>query len=446
MSFVVPTEITFQTGERNISLVRDRQDYINITNLRNDSGDINFCNFKQAKKTYLKTVSMEEKIELVITEGKSTWVHERVLEMVLRYYKLDEYSIIDKFVHPGHRVIGKYKYNKVEIFVHLRSKYINGSKFCQLFDANISAWTRKKTTRELVKMLSNKINVSEDLVIQKGLGYDSGDVWIPQNILPMLAIWCSAEYALFVSEVMFLFHSDPMKLAAMSIKEYDNQNSTYTTALISTTDSKSEYDIEIGRMKKYISQLKNRNSMLEFDNMEIREQTKLFVELRDDHGVEHITSTLATKREWLTEYVEPLQRRIAELNSTIEAMNQKIASMSTSPFEEADDKSNKNIRVYIRGEYIGLTLSSTSFPDMWYCGYITVKKKYDPDAELAKFSNVLLASGMCREERPRLYNLINGHTFADIENKLIEVMLDIIEERCTREGFGITNDDRIVYY
>lgn len=274
--FNIPSEITFRMLEKDITITR-KDEYCNISEIRKTCGLQDFSKFQKYQKEYLENTQKEINDDPVKTEGHTTFVHEKILERVLRWYEVDEKNVIDKFVHPNARTIGQYKYNKVEMFVHLESKYINGSKFCPLFGKQMHRWVDLKGTKELFKTYSehHKIDFSE--VIKKGLGYDSADIWIPQNLLPMLAIWCSIDYAIFVSDVMNLYHNDPLKLAAMAIKEHDRQNGTKTITSMESipAENKEEIAETISNSTDFIiGNAKRKNPNVEFEDEKGNKQTE----------------------------------------------------------------------------------------------------------------------------------------------------------------------------
>lgn len=346
VQYTIPTEITFNAWENDNTLFRDKIGYINITAIRNDSGSTNFANFKTTQKKYLNGKRDETKQDPIVTEGRKTWVHESILERVLRFYGVPEFDVIDKFVNPEYREIGRYKYNKVDILVHLESKYVNGTRFCMLFNKSIWRWIELKTTKKLIKHFSEDKKIEDVKILSKGLGYDSNDIWVPQNLLPMLAIWCSPKYAIFVSDVMNLFHTDPLKLAQMAIQEHDRQNDTHTVAVLHTTDNKEEHDELVARLEAQVdaltsenalvvrdnnhlkdvnAQIEYKNNTLEMDNLSIQDQTKAFITLRNEHGLDAAITTMTNRKEWLDERTRPLEDKLMNHQSAIDSLREELA-------------------------------------------------------------------------------------------------------------------------
>jgi hypothetical protein len=85
---------------------------------------------------------------------------------------------------------------KTPILVHIKSKYVNASKFCINRNTQINRWNRLKYIDTNVKKYAKDNNINTDDVVKKGLEYDSGDVWIPCEMLPCLAQWCGCEFNL----------------------------------------------------------------------------------------------------------------------------------------------------------------------------------------------------------------------------------------------------------
>lgn len=360
--FNIPSEITFHIWEKDHKITRENG-WCNISEIRNDAGVKNFSNFQKYQKEFLEGVQKEICDEPIKTDGNITLVHEKILERVLRWYEISETEVIDKFVHPETRTIGQYKYNKVEILVHLESKYVNGSKFCPLFGKPMHRWMDLKGTKELLKYYSDHNTVDCDEIIKKGLGYDSGDIWIPQNLLPMLAIWCSPKYAIFVSDVMNMYHTDPMKLAAMAIQEHDRQTGTKTTALLKSTDDDNEHVKNLTEQLEYVmkqveennatiidqnnkiitleelTQIQTKtiqkikdnvykitydNHLLSIDNVSLLEQFKPVRDLMIDHPNVDISQLAQTRKVMLDKHVLPLEEKLTAKDDTIKTLQDRV--------------------------------------------------------------------------------------------------------------------------
>lgn len=344
--YTVPMSITFDLWGRDNTITRKEDEYVDISEIRNDGGTTNMSNFKASQKEYLEDTQQEIKAPLIKTNNRTTHVHEKILERVLRFYGAPESDVIDKYVNPKYREIGLYKYNKMAMLVHLKSRYVNGSKFCPLFRKLMYKWLELKSTNNLFKHYAKHNNLRVELITRKGLGYDRSDIWIPQNLLPMLAIWCSPEYAIFVSNVMNLFHTNPLKLAQVAIQEHDTQNNVHTVAVLHTTDNKNEHDDLVARLETQVatltnekalvvrnnnllrdanSKIKYHNSTLELDNLSIRDQTKSFIKLRDAYGLDAAVSTMMDKKQWLDKHMAPLEEKIEHYEQTIDQLQEELS-------------------------------------------------------------------------------------------------------------------------
>jgi len=313
--FNIPSKITFHMWEKDITINR-KDGYCDISEVRKTCGLKDLTDFKKHQKTFLGNAQKEIGDDPIKTEGHTTIVHEKILERVLRWYEIPETEVIDKFVHPESRSVGQYKYNKVEILVHLESKYVNGSKFCPLFGKQIWRWMDLKGTKELLKHYAGHNKIDSTEIIKKGLEYDSGDIWIPQNLLPMLAIWCSPEYAIFVSDVMNLFHMDPMKLAAMAVQEHDRQTGTKTTAFFKSTDNNDEHIEDLKEQLEYVKkQVEEHNATIIDQNNHIitleqltEKQTKHIQRLKDNvYQITYEKETLIKDNQSLSEQFAPVR-------------------------------------------------------------------------------------------------------------------------------------------
>jgi hypothetical protein len=345
-SLDIPLTISFKYYEITSRLTRENN-FCDISDLRNDSGSVNFATFKSSQEVYLDDIKEEIKEDPIKIVGKKTYVHEKILERVLRFFAVSEADVIDKFVHPSNRSVGYYEYDKLKVLIHLESKYINASKFCPLFRKKMWRWTELKATKDLIKFYAEQHNLEIDEVVKKGLEYDFDDSWIPQNLLPMLAMWCSPEYALFVSDIMNLYHTDPMKLVALAIKEHDRQTGQHTVAIIASTDNKEEYEQRVqfleDQLKAYAEKLVSKDNqlvlatnkyelvkleknMVEFDLIGLKDDTKMYRNVLNDWGGDNIAldGQLRLTSEVLSNQEEKYSYQIEELNTWVQKLKDEL--------------------------------------------------------------------------------------------------------------------------
>jgi TolA-binding protein len=129
---------------------------------------------------------------------------------------------------------------------------------------------------------------------------------------------------------MNLFHTDPLKLAAMSIKEYDRQTGQHTVALLHSTTDKSEHDRIVTALESKIKSLNGKvdrigydNSLLELDNKSLVNQAQPYFTLRDEHGIEAIDLTLSRKK-MLDKYCKPYEEKIQEHVDEIKTLRENL--------------------------------------------------------------------------------------------------------------------------
>lgn len=331
MSINIPDKITFNAWGKDITVSRN-EDWCDISELRKTCSVKDLNKFQSHQSEFLDCIKKEIDEYPIKTEARKTFVHESCLERILRWYELSEEEVIDKFVNPKNRIIGQYKYNKVEILVHLDSKYVNGSKLCLIFRKYIHKWLELKGTKELITYFSkhNKIDVGD--VIKKGIGYSNTDIWIPTNLLPTLATWCSHEYALFVSDVMNLFHSDPLKLAAMCIKEYDNQTGQNTVAILHSTKDKDEHNEmldKIDRLTKENQSIRHENGLLLIDNSSLNKQLSPVKRFLSDFPGFDINDLAKSRSDMLEKCITIKEKEIEEKENIIVELNEQLDTERT---------------------------------------------------------------------------------------------------------------------
>jgi hypothetical protein len=179
--------------EKEVKLVRGVDGFVNITEIRRSNQSKNLKDFQKLKKNYICEIEKEiGEPSIKSGEKRSTWIHEKILERVLRWYDVDE-KVIDNFVQSKTRVIESRKYRDANILVHLKTNYVNASKLCNIFDKKVHDWLLLHETKKIIEIYSQQNNVEIDSVIEKGIGYDNDDVWVPQSLLPTLATRCSLE-------------------------------------------------------------------------------------------------------------------------------------------------------------------------------------------------------------------------------------------------------------
>lgn len=351
LSIQAPESLTFVYNGSTVTITR-AHDFCDITELRKNAV-MNFSNFKKTQIEFLDDVKKETKEDTLIKRGRgnTTLIHEKILERILRWYGVDEENVIDRFVKPDTRIIGHYQYSKISVLCHLKNKYINASKFAHVLEKNISDWKRLDTTQALFKLYYlqelklDPANMNDyiDAVIKRGLGYDYSDIWIPQELLPMLATWCSPDYALFASKLLMMFHQDPLKMAGVAIKEYDKQTGQHTVAVLHSTDSIDEHNRIVELLERKIATLTSSvhritydKSLLEIDNKSLIEQAQPFFALRDTHGIDFNdivkTSTLLdrfvlTHDEKMSEQldeIKALKKTLKESERALERMTNQL--------------------------------------------------------------------------------------------------------------------------
>lgn len=368
--FDIPSSIeVYINPKKNDYITRDVDNFVDITKLRRGKGMHKISNFIKTQAKYLEQIEKEIGENPIRNgEKRRTLVHEKILERILRWYDADELTVIDKFVHPNNREIGVYKYDVVQIMIHLDSKYINASQLCAIFETSIHRWCELESTQKLFKLYCNmelKYTIDDPMsvIIKKGLGYDSNEVWIPHDLLPMLAIWCSPEYALFASKLMNLFHTDPLKAAALSIQEHDRRTGNKTTAFFKSANSNEEhianlqeqhaqvvknvldnnsviidengkeitldeykvrYTKQILKLNNEIHLLSERTKILEMDSFSMRERFKPVIELINDHGEGVIMNAMVTTKDKMDKAILPLELEISNSHAIIKTLQDQI--------------------------------------------------------------------------------------------------------------------------
>ena len=335
--FTLHKTFDFNFLEEDITLTRTDDGYCDITQLRRRNGNKLLKDFKNAQDQFLNKIREEIKGEPIRSEGKNlanrTFVHEKILERVLRFYEVDEKTVIDVFVKPDNRIVKKYKYNKVEIMMHLESDYVNATQFCPLFGKKLSTWlgTRRKGTQAILKEYAKAMGMDRKDLVKTGLGDKADDRWIPFDLLIHLAIWCSPQYACFVGKVMKMYHRDQLALAQMAIKEYDRQTGKHSVGVVLSADTAADKEKLIAELQDKLALIGTENKQLkydkeilsteknclELDKLSYREQLKPVHQLMNDHNIKDIGTLAESRKKMLDTAVNPLNDKIEILTNAI---------------------------------------------------------------------------------------------------------------------------------
>lgn len=342
---IVLNNITFDYLEEKITITRE-DGYCDITQLRKRESNKDMSDFKKTQKKYITKLREELKVEPIISEGNNkantTKIHERILERVFRFYEVPE-SIIDKFVKNDCREIGVYEFKSesknINSVVHLESGYVNISHFAPQFGKQGWRWPELKTVKKLLNHYSNEKGIDEKEIIKRGLGYDSKDIWVPYGLLPMVAIWCSPRYAVFVSDIMTLYHNDPMKLASVAIKEHDRQNDTHTVAIMQSFDRKEDYDKLIAQLQQENKTLKIKNDNLFVNSRRMLQYDNLRTFMNENNLThENVDMLVKNRSKMIKVYTDPLNQTIIDQKERIEKLNREINETNQSKDELYEKK------------------------------------------------------------------------------------------------------------
>jgi hypothetical protein len=341
--------IKFELWGREHEIIRDG-DFCDVTTLSNNK-KYKLTVFKAKQKQFLEKVEAAIGEPPVRTEDrKCQQVHNKVLERVLRWWGADEDKIIDKVVSPDERTIGGYKYDKLEVLVHLKTKKVNITRFCSnIFKKSANDWLRLKSTEDLFRLyckLDMKIETDnpKDHIVTKGMGHSSNDVWIPQDLLPMLAVWCSPEYAFVASKILTMYHEDPLKMAHTAIKKHDEMTGLHTVAVLHSTDDIDEHNRVLEEMQHRVKELERENEhlthtshLLEIDkkalasdNSSIREQALPFFALRDAHGVKDITNITMNRKQMLDKHMAIFDLEMSDRDNKIRELTTELELVKAS--------------------------------------------------------------------------------------------------------------------
>jgi hypothetical protein len=353
--FETPTEITFRISHvKNGKITRNHEEeYVNITQVIRGNKSKQLLSFKEDQKEDIAKLEKELgkpvfKAGSITGDKRSTYIHEKFLERILRWYEMDEKLIIDKFVRHDTREIGSYNYSDFNILIHLETKYINASHMCKTFgNKDLADWMDNKSTKELFEIYAKMESIPVENIVKKKLGNYVKNSWIPRKLVQSLAMWCSSEYYYYACEILDLFQNDPMKLVALAIKEHDRQTGQHTVAIIASTDNKEEYEQRVqfleDQLKAYAEKLVSKDNqlvlatnkyelvkleknMVEFDLIGLKDDTKMYRNVLNDWGGDNIAldGQLRLTSEVLSNQEEKYSYQIEELNTWVQKLKDEL--------------------------------------------------------------------------------------------------------------------------
>jgi len=96
-------------------------------------------------------------------------------------------------------------YGEFRVVLSLANGYMNGTQLCKDFEKRINDWSRLDSYKELVKELSNTLNVPEQtltFVIFRGFEKPIRGVYVHPLLIPALLNWINPSFAVFTARIV----------------------------------------------------------------------------------------------------------------------------------------------------------------------------------------------------------------------------------------------------
>jgi hypothetical protein len=364
---VKPLLVSFSCGEMKGMYIKrlDGEKYngdFYITNIANMITRPNMYDWqhksKPRKKFYWDMVEKHGSNLIQEVEGAKI-LHKSIVENVLRYYGVDE-DTINKASPPSCRTVKQYRYGKFPVKIHTQSEYFD---LTYMLEQTGKRAGELKRSAHILKLLRARYRQ------QHGREYDGDDIWsefasaglghgnhmwLDNSMITHVACWCSCDYAFMVSEIMSMFHNDPMKLAALALNEHDRQTGLHSVAVIHSTDDLEQHTRLVAELEEKVReleahndriinhnhQLTNHNSGLEIANLSIREQAKPFLELQNGYGFEEAANIAMNRKKVLDLYALKYDTLLTEKEVEIDLLRTENRTLAA-----ASVKSNNTIDV-----------------------------------------------------------------------------------------------------
>ncbi|UMZ08498.1 KilA N family protein [Acanthamoeba polyphaga mimivirus] len=98
----------------------------------------------------------------------------------------------------------------IDVIVMKKNGYINATKLCENSGKDFKNWTETKKAKKLIRELSSSTGISVELLaitITGGKLTEIRGTYVHPKLIIQIAAWCSAEYALKVSDIVIEYHA-----------------------------------------------------------------------------------------------------------------------------------------------------------------------------------------------------------------------------------------------
>jgi vacuolar-type H+-ATPase subunit H len=289
------------------------------------------------------------------------------------YSNLEEFlNVAEEFKVITPPVIKDYEWDdSLTVQVHFETGYINADKLCKESGVTEKDFLSYITNHNILEAYYKKDNGNEFTGVYSDLRsefitdnlHKNSTTWISERMLPVLMMFCNPHYVVFVSDIMLMYHKDPIKLIPALTQKMDTENDTITTLVMQTTSAdKPEEAIENAKnnMEYIISDAKGKDETPLYEDIHGNKQseqdfrasaTKLIQSLRgrityfsdmntsltlrlgdmdeqfapvrellNDHPGVNVAQLALTRKEMLDKNVFPLERQLEEKELMIKTL------------------------------------------------------------------------------------------------------------------------------
>jgi hypothetical protein len=294
-----------------------------------------------------------------------------------------DYSTLEEFLNVNEELkvmkpptIKDYEWDDtLTVQVHFDTGYINVDKLCKdngktekgflnyITDHNILEAYHKKDNNE--EFTGDYLKLRSEFIADNL--HKNSTTWISERMLPVLMMYCNPHYVVFVSDIMLMYHKDPMKFTVTGLAEYNRQNDTDTSATFKSTpkdkpeEAAKNYKNDMEHMikdskgkdenivfqdenknkqsekefresnAKYIHSLKGRIRKITYeketlikDNQSLSEQFAPVRALMNDHPGTNVGQLALTRKAMLDKNIYPLEKELIEKDTTIKTLQEQL--------------------------------------------------------------------------------------------------------------------------
>lgn len=114
-----------------------------------------------------------------------------------------QYNLTDLIYEDVNDEYGWGKYGSIQVLIRKKDGYINASKMCKDGGKDWFNWGKNETAKKIIEEFESDLHMSRSLLMDTYMGdYNFRGTYVNPKLVPHIAIWISAKFAVRVSEIV----------------------------------------------------------------------------------------------------------------------------------------------------------------------------------------------------------------------------------------------------